>query len=241
MNEVTQPGQRRSRRSDSFHRRLDSYALAAGAAGVSLLALAEPSAAEIIYTRTHHVIGNQSSYNVDLNHDGTTDLTIRNKYFHYCTHTDTYCRTSETLKAKVAGANQVVFNVYGAVAMKSGMRIGPGDAFRGGAEPMVYSNPQFSYPSGSWINVRNRYLGVKFKIKGETHYGWVRLSVQVQHPLTITATLTGYAYETIPNKPIIAGKTRGADVVRASEPASLGRLAQGSGGLVVWQGKLTPR
>jgi hypothetical protein len=30
------------------------------------------------------------------------------------------------------------------------------------------------------------------------------------YPKAIRATLTGCAYETIPNKPIIAGKTKGA-------------------------------
>jgi hypothetical protein len=45
----------------------------------------------------------------------------------------------------------------------------------------------------------------------------------------LNATLTGYAYETVPNKPIIAGKTKGPDVITL-EPGSLGRLAQGSPG-----------
>jgi hypothetical protein len=35
------------------------------------------------------------------------------------------------------------------------------------------------------------------------------------------ATLTGYAYETIPNKPIITGKTKGPDVITL-DPATLG-------------------
>jgi hypothetical protein len=83
-----------------------------------------------------------------------------------------------------------------------------------------------STPIGSWVNVKNRCLGVKFKIKGKIHYGWARLSVQVQFPLTITATLTGYAYETIPNKAIIAGKTKGPED-SAEQPATLGRLALG--------------
>ena len=42
----------------------------------------------------------------------------------------------------------------------------------------------------------------------------------------IAATLTGYAYETIPNKPIIAGKTNGPDVITV-EPTTLGSLALG--------------
>jgi hypothetical protein len=83
---------------------------------------------------------------------------------------------------------------------------------------------------GSWINVNHRYLGARFYIEGKVHYGWARLNVQVQLPLTVTATLTGYAYETVPNKPIVAGKTKGPDV-GSVEPASLGRLAQGSAGL----------
>jgi hypothetical protein len=76
------------------------------------------------------------------------------------------------------------------------------------------------------VKVKNRYLGVMFKIKGKIHYGWARLSVQVQFPLTITATLTGYAYETIPNKAIIAGKTKGPEDT-AEQTATRGRLALG--------------
>jgi hypothetical protein len=40
------------------------------------------------------------------------------------------------------------------------------------------------------------------------------------------ATLTGYAYETVPNKAIIAGQTTGATVVMV-KPGSLGKLAMG--------------
>jgi hypothetical protein len=39
-------------------------------------------------------------------------------------------------------------------------------------------------------------------------------------------TLTGYAYETIPGKPIIAGETKGPDVI-TMQPGSPGRLALG--------------
>ena len=42
----------------------------------------------------------------------------------------------------------------------------------------------------------------------------------------ITATLTCYACETIPNKPIIASKTTGPDVITTT-PATLDRLALG--------------
>jgi len=72
-------------------------------------------------------------------------------------------------------------------------------------------------------------MGIRFKIKGKSHFGWARLSVTeaaigpAYH--RIYATLTGYAYETIPNKPIIAGRTHGPDVIL--KRATLGALALG--------------
>jgi len=208
--------------SGAFFRQLDAYALAAGAAGVSLLALAEPAGASIVYTPVHKVIGNGESYKLDFNHDGITDLTIRNIATQSC-GTDGTCCPIESLGAAPSGSNQVVYNIYGAVAMKSGMNIGPGDAFKGGLVRMVGSWGSFA--SGSWINVKNRYLGVQFQIKGKTHYGWARLNVQLHPPKDVTATLTGYAYETIVNKAIIAGKEHGED--DGVEPATLGSLALG--------------
>ena len=86
---------------------------------------------------------------------------------------------------------------------------------------------------------------MKFKIKGQTHYGWARLSVEYQPPSQITATLTGYAYETIPGKAIIAGATKGPDdgaqpvpathTSSTPEPATLGMLALGAPGLSIWR------
>jgi hypothetical protein len=56
--------------------------------------------------------------------------------------------------------------------------------------------------------------------------------------------ITGYAYETIPNKPIIAGKTSGFAVADThyngllpapSRQPSLGMLAVGTDGLNIWR------
>jgi hypothetical protein len=38
--------------------------------------------------------------------------------------------------------------------------------------------------------------------------------------------LSGYAYETVPNKPLVTGKTKGPDVITLG-PGTLGRLARG--------------
>jgi len=103
-----------------------------------------------------------------------------------------------------------------------------------------------------WANggkgLKDRYLGLKFYIRGEVHFGWARVTVTTTGK-TFTATLTGYAYETIPNKSIIAGKTKGRDgiddAIAQANPASLtappraaatlGLLAMGSPGLSIWR------
>src|SRR5262249_35458894 len=97
---------------------------------------------------------------------------------------------------------------------------------------------------GNWVNVNNRYMGVKFQIAGHVHFGWVRLSVQVlENPVRIKALLTGYAYETVARKPITADATGEADAgarigssgAGTVPQASLGLLAMGSRALGVWR------
>jgi hypothetical protein len=230
--------------SGSFPERLGAYALAAGATGVSLLALAQPAEGRIVYTHTNRIIGDGDSFRLDLNHDRVVDLTFQNKRYAFCSPDGGICYYSERLSARMASGNQVVYNSFGAAALKPGMEIGPERAFSGGFKAMANSG-SFAR-GGNWFNVKNRYLGVKFKFKGHMHYGWARLSVQVHSPFKITATLTGYAYETIPNKPIIAGKT--ADEVSnveqpnpasltapVREPLMLGLLAMGAPGLSIWR------
>jgi hypothetical protein len=233
--------------SGSFHERLSAYALAASAAGVSLLALAQPAEGRIVYTHTNRIIEDGDSFRLDLNHDRLVDLTFQNKRYAFCSPDGGICNYTERLTLKAARGNQVVYNSSGAAALKPGVQIGPKRAFYGGVQLMasIKSLPSHK-PTGDWINVKSRYLGVKFKIKGQFHYGWARLSVQALRNPEIIATLTGFAYETIPNKPIIAGKTadEGSNVkqpnpasltVPVREPLMLGLLAMGAPGLSIWR------
>jgi hypothetical protein len=89
--------------------------------------------------------------------------------------------------------------------------------------------------------VKNRYFGLKFKIKGRFHFGWARITVTTTKN-DFTAILTGYAYETIPGKAIIAGATKGPDDeltrsfnTHAPQPTTLGMLALGAPGLSIWK------
>jgi hypothetical protein len=234
---------------ESIHQQLNMYALAAGAAGAGMLALALPAEGKIVYTPTHRVIAPRHSYNIDLNHDKIIDFTIANSVS-ACTDLCFY-----ELRQKPAGGNRAIG--YGSAsqilldsALNPGARIGPRSPFKKGTAALVVARANY-YTSnativyGPWANVKDRYLGLEFKIKGKIHYGWARLSVTVSKT-TITATLTGYAYETIANKPIITGRTKGPDDgsveesnaalnVPTSKPATLGLLAMGSSGLSMWR------
>jgi hypothetical protein len=62
--------------SSSLHHQLNLYAVAAGAAGVSMLSVAQPAEAKIIYTKAdERVFG--IDVPLDLNHDGKTDFYFR--------------------------------------------------------------------------------------------------------------------------------------------------------------------
>ena len=72
-----------------------------------------------------------------------------------------------------------------------------------------------------WLKVSQDYLGLKFVIKGKVHFGWARVKMG---GLENTDYITGYAYETIPNKAIVTGKTKGTE----EQAGSLGALATGT-------------
>jgi hypothetical protein len=212
----------------------------ASAAGVSALALAQPAEGKIVYTLAHRVIAFGDIYKLDLNHDGITDFTLSQ----LLTGGHSFFYNNLSVRS-----NSIVVNASaGILALTSGVKVGSSRHFRDfAAHPgnMLHCQPgnnnayclHTGPTSSNWANVTNRYLGLKFLINGETHYGWARLTVKVKlqsNKVVITPLLTGYAYETVPNTPIITGQTRGADVVVA-RPASLGHLAQGASAISAWR------
>jgi hypothetical protein len=255
------PGPRKTANlSASLHQRLNIYALSAGAAGVSMLALVPPAEGRIVYTKTHQVIGTNGVYPLDLNQDGTIDFLIQQIG---------YPSYNNGLWVKEAFGNAVEglilstssFRHYLAAALKKGTRIDPQQTFitntNSFGESMVRVEcDQQCSTRGQWVSVKNRYLGLKFRIDGKNHYGWARLSTQLLGQTQIGATLTGYAYETTPGKGIRAGQiccdakgavaepstppkapdpTLTAPASRNTPHGGLGRLALGAGTMSSWR------
>jgi len=219
MKSLPRSAKKPSRLSDSLYRQLNAYALVAGAAGVGMLA--QRAEAKIIYTKTDTGIGDSTILYVDNGRRGQ---------FHFATHHGAGTTSGGSFRMSVfpIGKKNRIWGTSqaGASALRPGFRIGPnGKHFAYGNDFMVfYAWGGFgSVSEGPWRDTTNRYLGLQFVINGTTHYGWARLSVDFYINIQ---TLTGYAYETIPNKAIIAGKTKGPDVITVA-PGSLGRLALG--------------
>jgi hypothetical protein len=239
--------------SASLQKRLNTYAIATSAAGVNLLALAQPSEAEIVYTPADQTVTVAQGYSLDLNHDGIVDFTLfdtRKEFLRFS--------TDQILFVKAAGRNQVncpsslcISSFVNAGALEAGTVISPSEGRYGWLTGEVnmalegFSPPNSAFYSYQWVRAQDEYLGLKFLIHGEMHYGWARLSVHFHGgPLvgrTWEAHLTGYAYETIPDKGIRAGQTEGAqgDEAEASVPKSapgqLSALALGASGLALWR------
>jgi hypothetical protein len=172
--------------SDSVHQQLNMYALAAGAAGVSLLCLTPPCDAKIVYTPAHVVIGHGGTRFFDINftHHGGNDLEIRTLH-NSCTD-----ECLANLYARVPSGNGIAGKAIlhslfscSASALRRGDRIGSGAQFHAGgfgALMVGVATLTTRTVQGLWGNVSDRYLGVRFNIQGKKHFGWARLTVHDQ-------------------------------------------------------------
>jgi len=227
-----------------------SYAAAASAAGVGLLATAQPSEAKIVYTPTHTVVSPNTSLKIDLNSDGIDDFTFTEFGFAGRIANTGSTHSSGFLNVRGAqSANQVIGAAHQPTGYASALA---GRVMVGASGHFLSSKSQLMegclimqgtavVSDGKWINAKSKYLGLKFVIHGQTHFGWARISVR-KSGCSITAVLTGYAYETVANKSIFTGKTSGptdaadsTSLIESPVLASIGLLAQGFPALSVWR------
>jgi len=267
--------------SDSVNQRLDAYTVAAVAAqktdscslyigpchhssarwpylagALGMLALAPLAEAKIVYTSANVDIRGSSYYNrFDLNHDGINDIAFSQgceagTFVHRC-----WFDAKPLQKGNgIEGVTHTSTNYGWAAALKAGAIIGPAKGFVQAATVTMASTDR-GHRRGYWWYPQTRYLGVAFEIKGKIHYGWMRFKGSSNRG----ATLTGYAYETIPGRAIKAGQTHGKDDIETSpdtmnlddpgpgaslnpisdkpQPGSLGMLALGAPGVPLWRRK----
>lgn len=113
--------------------------------------------------------------------------------------------------------------------LTAGTTIGPASTFVGtggapGAEAQVFMGSEYFYaPYGGFGSVNGTvrgFIGVKFNIGANTHYGWL----EIETGESLGLVFYGAAYNDVPNAPIGAGEV--------PEPGSLALLALGASALI---------
>lgn len=236
---------------ETIDHRAKLYSLAAAAAGVSMLALVQPAEAKVIITNKNIPIPvcfypYFCPVSVDLNNDGIADLEFQIGTNFGASGGFSYLSVKAIAGNAVIGRGEYRDRGYVSALMRSA-KIGPSAHFRGSASEFYLmeqegcSQSTCQPPIGKWGgNHPNRFVGVKFKINGATHYGWVRVKVTTStERYYISGTITEYGYETIANKSVLAGlasKNMPDDEADESNAGpSLGALALGADGLVLWR------
>lgn len=242
--------------SDSLHRKLNGYALAAGAAGVAALACApQAEAAPVCKTLAIQIAGNNT---LPYNPAGEAFPPFQIAQTTFGTFTSNYGRESQWNRGfftpNSLGAKLLLGKSNFPASVAAGASIGPGGKFgKGGSYGLL-----FTYGVGSPGNRHHgtllshqgnlnlegtNYVGVQFSQAGKVHYGWARLQVTVEKSRvgkTSVIHFLGWGFEATPDTGIAAGSC-GAPIAAASDGqsggsvhspgASLGRLALGSAGV----------
>lgn len=191
-----------------LQKKLNAYAAAAGT-----LAVAGAANAQIVYTDINPdtVIHDSLFYNLDMDNNGQPELRFE---------TVTYQLSSAPVHlaaVSVLGnaSNAILGSLYSS-SYPTPFSMNNGDSISGTAtawqDQAMNNGVQYlggvygSYSIGNWLGVNDKYLGVRFRIGANTHYGWVRLSVT---PGADTVTIKDYAYQTLPGVGITAGQLVG--------------------------------
>jgi hypothetical protein len=232
--DITRPASVSGANTKNFEKRLAAYA-AAGIAGASLLAAVPEAQAKVIYTPTHVIMNPGSTYDLDVNHDGTPEFVFSNWESSFGFLQNFGLKPNSHLSGIVNEGVCVDADglaLAAPAALASGVEIGRQRKFLPYGACMrsdFYSDVQ-----GHWQHVTNRYLGLAMLINQEIHYGWARISTSGnQH---FQAVITGYAYESEAYKSIVTGdRGQGAQAPEPVDPASeieagptLGELALGA-------------
>jgi hypothetical protein len=217
---------------EPLEKRLLLYALATGGA---IVWAAAPAQARVVFTPNDSRLTGNENFPIDLNNDGTTDLQLELRV-HYGFDSLVF------LSAIGAGGNGILqaYSRFAAAVPRGGL-IGAGASTFSGAEILASDYVIFQ---GQFVGARRRFLGVKFVIQGQVHYGWVGFrSVTFHGGGGFAVKLAGWAYETQPNTAITAGITHSdgeekwssASPQPATPPTALELLAGGNVALAGWR------
>ena len=76
--------------------------------------------------------------------------------------------------------------------------------------------------TGPWNNINGKYLALKTQVGSDFYYGWVKLGVATATGIDLVSiTIMEYAFNSIPNQPILAGQTNTTGIIENSFASSI--------------------
>ncbi|HLT32712.1 MAG TPA: hypothetical protein VKZ98_02895, partial [Aquaticitalea sp.] len=192
----------------ALSKRLAQY----GALTVAIAGAADASG-QIVYTDITPDFsgGINTDYALDLNNDGTIDFEInQDQISYYGIVTINRFRLFPTDAANEALVDDPSSGMYAyPFALNSGDVISNGqttwnnNGFSTGYQSLNYAVSYYGslYNDGNFVDVTDKYIGLRFNISGQTHYGWARLDVNAAASIW---TVKDYAYNSVAGEPINA-------------------------------------
>ncbi len=140
-----------------------------------------------------------TSYDVDFNNDGTIDFTITNSGA-----SGAAVRMYNTQSNSVLGANFGGNYNYPYVLVNSAPIASSGN-FTAHPYYQTLNWNGCAYTNSNWCGgITDAFVGVRFNVGAEQHYGWIQLDVPAD---ATTFTIKGFAFEATPDTEILAGDT----------------------------------
>jgi hypothetical protein len=236
--------------SATLHRGLSSYALAAGAAGVAVLACSASAEAAPVCTNLNLILFGTNTYALNPGSQMIAPFNIVDTFSNPCSNSFGWWNRA-LFTPNSGGANAVLDTNKFPADLAPGASIGTAARFgRGNSYGLLFTygygpsgRGRLKKHHGNFQFDHSNYFGFEFLLSGQVHYGWVRLQVTIGRGTDGLATAThilAYGYESSPNTAIAAGScaASASNTGEGSTPASLGLLALGSKGVPLWRGQM---
>lgn len=219
--------------SAQLEQHLKSYTVAAAAAGVGLLSLVPPAQAQVVYSPASIQVTDGDLF-LNFNCGPGNQFWVVNRFEGF----SNYGGSARELELNGSLNASVMEDGNGPLALPAGSVVGSSRVFTNAYqnEQVMASAYRFVYyitytgAKGNWRQAKRAYLGLKFEIQGQVHYGWAEFSVNATVPnrVHVNATLLGYAYEATPNQSIMTGQISGTNAGFVPQAGTLAALALGA-------------
>lgn len=196
---------------------------------------------QIMYTDVNpdvviSVANGNSPYLIDMDGDTNDDLGIvvdsfSGSFTTYISGYGTYNIGYSGSYAAVAGQPSLgaaMDSSSNAAVLSSGSTINSTNSFTSSGLMGIVGSSFFtaipissSWSDGPWLGQNDKFMGVAFDIGGNTHYGWVRLSVAAD---ASSVTIHDYAYNAAPGGSIQAGQVAGLEGVLTADKVNFKTL-----------------